>query len=186
MVLMIEFSGKNFSKIMDEISIIAKPELLLPRDVSSREEHFMLEAMKLAMEAWHEDEVPVGAIVVMDDEIIGRGKNNKEHTQDPTGHAEIEALKSAALHQKSWRLTGAKLFVTLEPCLMCAGASIHSRISEVYWATADPKTGACKSLYNILNDSRLNHQVSGHEGLLQEPCSTLLSTFFKAKRLSRK
>lgn len=171
---------------MDETSIISNPELLLPQTVASREEHFMLEAMKLALEAWHNDEVPVGAVVVLNDEIIGRGKNCKEKSHDPTGHAEIEALKSAALHQKSWRLTGAKLFVTLEPCLMCAGAIVHSRISQIYWATDDPKTGACKSLYNILNDSRLNHQVEGHEGLLKDPCSTLLSTFFKAKRLSRK
>jgi tRNA(adenine34) deaminase len=171
---------------MDETSIIANPELLLPQTVTSKEEQFMLEAMKLAIEAWRQDEVPVGAIVVLDDKIIGRGLNHKEQSHDPTGHAEIQAIKSAALHQKSWRLTGAKLFVTLEPCIMCAGAIIHSRISDVYWATDDPKTGACKSLYNILNDNRLNHQVQSHEGLLRKPCATLLSAFFKAKRLSRK
>lgn len=144
----------------------------------------MLEAMKMALQAWHEDEVPVGAIVVLDNKIIGKGKNHKEKSHDPTGHAEIQALQSAALHQKSWRLTDARLFVTLEPCLMCAGAIVHSRISEVYWAADDPKTGACKSLYNILNDSRLNHQVQGHSGLLQSPCASLLSAFFKAKRMA--
>ena len=168
---------------MEETSIIANPELLLPRECSTREEHFMLEAMKLAIEAWHEDEVPVGAIIVLDDKIIGRGRNQKEKSNDPTGHAEIKAIQSATNYLKSWRLKNAELFVTLEPCVMCAGAMIHARISKAHWATHDPKTGACHSLYNILSDGRLNHQVDYHHGTFKEPCSKLLSAFFKEKRL---
>jgi len=171
---------------MDDPTIIFNPELLLPPEGGHREEIFMREALLLAIEAWHEDEVPVGAVVVLGDEIIGRGKNNKERTQNPIGHAEIEAIQNAAKHLGSWRLEKAELFVTLEPCLMCAGAIIHARISSLFWGAHDPKTGACESLYNTLSDSRLNHQVAMHSGIHLAACSELLSAFFRNKRRSKK
>ena len=170
---------------MDDSNIITQPELLLPPEEGSREELWMREAIKLAIEAWYEDEVPVGAIVVHNNEIIAKGKNTKEKNKDPLGHAEIQAIQAAAKALGSWRLENTELYVTLEPCLMCSGAIIHARIPKLIWGTHDPKTGACHSLYNTLNDNRLNHQVDLTHSVHKEACSQLLSAFFKAKRLSK-
>lgn len=171
---------------MDEKNIIANPELLLPQASSDEKENHMRAAIELAIEAWHDDEVPVGAVVVHQGQIIGRGKNHKEKNNDPMGHAEIMAIREASKHLNAWRLAETELYVTLEPCTMCSGAIIHARIPKLFWGTHDPKTGACHSLYNLLSDNRLNHQVELHHGLHQEACSMLLKAFFKAKRLSSK
>ncbi|GBD93729.1 tRNA-specific adenosine deaminase [bacterium BMS3Abin05] len=142
--------------------------------------------MRLALEeakiAFEKGEVPVGAVVVWKNQIIGRGHNEIETLQDPTAHAEILAITAAANTLSSWRLEGASLYVTLEPCPMCAGAIIHSRIGKLFFGPADPKWGACGSLYNIVQDERLNHKVEVISGVLEKESSDLLKEFFKFLR----
>lgn len=148
---------------------------------------FMNEAFILAREAEKAGEVPVGAVVVDScGKIIGRGSNCREIRLLPTAHAEIIAIEEASRTLKNWRLTGCTLYVTLEPCLMCAGAIINSRIQKVVFATPDPKAGAVESLYRVFDDKRLNHQVEYSSGVLQEECSKLLSNFFKSRRQAQK
>lgn len=142
----------------------------------------MAKALLLAAKAAEQGEVPVGALLVKDGKIIARGFNKKEQWLTPLGHAEAICLHRAARRMKSWRLSGATLYVTLEPCLMCAGAIIHSRIENVVYGARDPKTGACESLYKTLNDPRLNHQVNIISGVLEEDCSEVLKKFFKSRR----
>lgn len=144
--------------------------------------HWMQHAIELAKRAEQEGEVPVGAIVVQDDEIIGEGWNRPIASGDPTGHAEIIALRSAASLINNYRLTGADLYVTLEPCVMCAGAIIHARISRVIFGAFDPKAGAAGSLFSVLGTDKLNHRVTVTSGVMAEECATILQEFFRKKR----
>ena len=145
-------------------------------------EDFMKEALALAREAYEAGEVPVGAVIVKDGRIIGRGRNSTEGDKDPTCHAEINAIRQAAAALGGWRLPGCSMYVTLEPCSMCAGAIVLARIEHLYIGTLDPKSGACLSLANIPSDDRLNHQVELHTGILQQECSAILKEFFKELR----
>lgn len=144
--------------------------------------YFMEQAIIEARKALEIDEVPVGAVVVFQNEIIGRGYNKRETTNNPTMHAEIIAIKEASHHLKSWRLIDCQLYVTLEPCPMCAGAIIQSRIERLVFGAFDPKAGCVATLYKLLEDLRFNHQTTVESGVLEEKCSILLKEFFKNKR----
>ena len=130
---------------------------------------------KLALAA---GEVPVGAVVVLDGEIVGPGHNRREQLQDPTAHAEIMAIRVAAERLKRWRLTGASIYVTLEPCPMCAGAIVNSRLDTLVFGAYDAKAGAVVSLMNLVQDERLNHSLQVYDGICQEECAELLRNFF--------
>jgi tRNA(adenine34) deaminase len=149
---------------------------------ASDDERFMRQALSEAGQAAEAGDVPVGCVVVRDGRIIGRGFNQRELLQDPTAHAEIIALTAAAAEVESWRLERCALYVTLEPCAMCAGAIVHARIPRLVFAAADPKTGACGSLMNIVQDPRLNHRVEVLSGVLAEECGEKLRSFFKTLR----
>lgn len=142
----------------------------------------MKEALAEAKKAAAAGEVPVGAVIVKDGEIIGRGHNETETAKDPTAHAEMIAIRQAAKNLGGWRLTGCTMYVTTEPCSMCAGAIVWSRISRLFIGTMDPKAGACGSVFNIPQESRLNHFVEIETGLMQEECSSLMKSFFKELR----
>jgi tRNA(adenine34) deaminase len=145
-------------------------------------EQFMQEALRLARMAYDAGEVPVGAVVVKDGQIVGRGFNSTEADKDPTSHAEMKAIREAARTLGGWRLSGCSMYVTLEPCSMCAGAIVLARLGDLYIGTLDPKSGACLSLASIPSDDRLNHQVELHVGLLQQECSAILKEFFRELR----
>jgi tRNA(adenine34) deaminase len=145
-------------------------------------DHFMQLALIEAQKAYDKDEVPVGAVVVKNGEVIGTGCNYRETTNDPTMHAEIIAIRAASQHLNSWRLSGCELFVTLEPCPMCAGAIIQSRIERVVFGAFDPKAGCAGTLYNLLSDTRFNHRAEIVAGILEKECAELLRKFFKDKR----
>lgn len=149
-------------------------------------EFFMKEAIKEAQKAGDKLEVPIGAVVVLDGKVIARGHNMREETNDATTHAEMIAIRQANHLLDSWRLEEASLFVTLEPCPMCSGAMIMSRVKEVYYGAEDPKGGTAGTLYNLLTDERFNHQVAVESGILAEECGQLLSEFFKALRKRKK
>ncbi|GLI53220.1 tRNA-specific adenosine deaminase [Thermodesulfovibrio yellowstonii] len=142
----------------------------------------MKEALKEAEKAYEKGEIPVGALIVVNGEIISKAHNIKETTFDPTAHAEILAIREAARILGAWRLTDATLYVTKEPCIMCSGAIVNSRIKRLVYGCNDPKGGAVVSLYNILNDKRLNHQVEITNGILEEECRAILKRFFKELR----
>lgn len=142
----------------------------------------MREALRLAQRAASSDEVPVGAVVVRGREIIARAYNQVEMLKDPTAHAEMIAITQATNFTGSKWLQDCTLYVTIEPCSMCAGALVLSRIRKVYFGAADPKTGACGSVVNIIRHPKLNHQVEIKGGLLEEECAALVSAFFKKKR----
>lgn len=142
----------------------------------------MSEALRLARAAGEAGEVPVGAVVVADGRIIGSAANRREATGDPTAHAEILALREAAAAVGSWRLSGATLVATLEPCPMCAGAAVNARLGRVVFGAPDPKAGACGSLYNLCADPRLNHEMPVESGLLGPECAALLTAWFAARR----
>lgn len=146
---------------------------------------FMQLAYEQAEIAYSLGEVPIGAIIVKSDEVIASAYNQTETLQNPIGHAEILAIESASKVLRTRRLTDCTIYVTLEPCMMCAGAIILSRIPTLYFASTDPKAGAVYSLYEALNDSRLNHQCEVHQGLMNEECSALLSNFFKELRAGK-
>jgi tRNA(adenine34) deaminase len=148
-------------------------------------EKFMREALKEAQKARNLLEVPIGAVVVKDGTIIGRGHNKTENTKDPTAHAEMEAIREAAKFLGGWRLIGCDLYVTAEPCAMCAGAIVWSRIENLYIGTMDSKAGACGSVFNVVQEEKLNHNVSVHTGILQEQCSLILKNFFKDLRKTK-
>jgi tRNA(adenine34) deaminase len=150
--------------------------------IKSQDERWMRVALQEAAKAFKKKEVPVGAVVVYQDKIIGRGHNQTESLRDPTAHAEILAIGAAANYLNSWRLSDAVLYVTLEPCPMCAGAMVLSRIKKLVFGAYDLKAGACGSLYNIIQDKRLNHQVEVIPEVLKEECSTFLQDFFKQRR----
>ena len=143
--------------------------------------------MKIAIEqakiAEENGDVPIGAVIVYEKQIIGKAYNQREQLQDPTAHAEIIALTQAAAFIESWRLHGCTMYVTLEPCPMCAGALVLARIDRLVYGCDDPKTGAIKSLYNIVTDERLNHTIDVTSGVLAEECSSLLQHFFRRRRI---
>lgn len=145
-------------------------------------QYFMQQALALAEEAAARGEVPVGAVVCREGEIIGRGSNQRERAQDPVAHAEILAIREAAAAMGSWRLTETVLYVTLEPCPMCAGAIINARIPTVVYGCEDPKAGAVRSMYRLLEDARLNHRSEVVAGIEAERASRLLSEFFARLR----
>jgi len=142
----------------------------------------MRRALELAAQAASEDEVPVGAIVVYQHQIIAAAYNQREQLADPTAHAEMIAITQAAAYLKSWRLEGCELYVTLEPCPMCAGAILQSRIPKVIYGAIDTKAGAVESLFHLLSDPRLNHRCEILGGVLASECGGILTEFFEAKR----
>jgi tRNA(adenine34) deaminase len=146
------------------------------------DEIYMREAIKEARKAFEADEVPVGAVIVSNGKIVARGHNQVECLKDPTAHAEMIALTSAASCLGSKWLNSSSLYVTIEPCSMCAGALVLSRIKNLYFGATDPKTGACGSVTNIVNHKKLNHRIKVKGGILKEECGSLLSEFFKKKR----
>jgi len=155
-------------------------ERLFPGD-----EHFMREAIAQARRALEHDDVPIGAVVVHDGEIIGAGHNERELRQDPTAHAEIIALRAAAAALGSWRVLDSVLYVTLEPCAMCAGAIVLARVPRVVYGCTDPKAGAAGSVLDVLAEPRLNHRPIVVGGVYADECAALLRDFFAARRGSR-
>lgn len=149
-------------------------------------EDYMKIALKEAEKAYNELEVPVGAIIVKDGKIIARAYNEKEKKHDTTKHAEILAIQKASKKLKSWRLNDCDMYVTLEPCSMCAGALIQSRIRKVYIGTMDEKTGSCGSVLNLLEDYKFNHKVEVEYNVCKEECEKILKDFFKNLRKSKK
>lgn len=143
---------------------------------------YMRAAYHEAVAALEHEDVPVGAVVVHEERIIGRGRNQREQLQDPTAHAEMIAITAAAAHLSSWRLEGCTIYVTLEPCTMCAGAMVLARLQRLVFGTRDPKAGACGSLMNLCTDARLNHRVTITEGVMAEDCAQLLREFFALQR----
>lgn len=146
------------------------------------DEYWMRQALVLAQQAAIEDEVPVGAVILHRGRIIATAYNQREQLADPTAHAEMIAITQAAAHLNSWRLIDCELYVTLEPCPMCAGAILQARIPRVVFGATDPKAGAVLSLYSLLNDERLNHRCEVIRGVLAGPCSRVLTEFFENKR----
>lgn len=139
-------------------------------------------ALDLARQAANNDEVPVGAIVVQNGVVIGRGSNAPIQNHDPSAHAEIIAMREAARYLGNYRLVDCMLYVTLEPCAMCSGAVQHARITKLVFGASDPKTGACGSVVNLMNEPKLNHHTEVVGGILAEECGALLSSFFKQRR----
>ncbi len=148
----------------------------------SSDEHFMRRALHLAECARREGEVPIGALIVQGGEVVGEGWNRPIAATDPTAHAEISALRAAARHLGNYRLPDCTLYVTLEPCAMCAGALVHARIARLVFGAAEPKTGAVKSCMTLLEQPGLNHRVAWQGGVLAEECGQLLADFFRARR----
>ena len=146
----------------------------------------MREALKEAQKAASKGEVPVGAVIVKDGKVVARGHNRTEEKQNALTHAETQALSKASKKMKSWRLNGCDLYVTLEPCTMCSGAIVLSRISRLFYGTEDPKAGAVISTAHVLENPKLNHRVQVTSGILKEECSEILSQFFKDLRTKRK
>jgi tRNA(adenine34) deaminase len=144
--------------------------------------HFMQLALEEAEQALREDEVPIGAVIVHDGRVIASAHNQREQLHDPTAHAEMIALTQAAEARQSWRLDGCTLYVTLEPCPMCAGAIVQARLPSLVYGAADPKAGAVHTLYRLLDDPRLNHRAEVVAGVLAEPCGQILSRFFQEQR----
>ena len=142
----------------------------------------MAEALAQARKAGEEGEIPIGAVVVASGQVIGRGRNARERLRDPTAHAEILALQDAARALGRWRLSGATVYATLEPCPMCAGALVNARVDRLVYAVRDPKAGATDTLFQIGRDARLNHRFEIVEGVLAEECGELLKAFFRSKR----
>ena len=150
------------------------------------EEKFMKEALKEAKKAYDKLEVPVGCVIVKDGKIIARGYNLKETKQDTTKHAEMIAIQKASKKLNSWRLLDCEMYVTLEPCSMCAGAIIQSRIKKIYIGTLDEKTGAAGSVLNLFEDYTFNHKVEVETGILKTDCENILKAFFKELRKAKK
>jgi tRNA(adenine34) deaminase len=146
------------------------------------DERFMRLAIGEAQRALEHEDVPIGAVVVRDDEVIGAGRNERERRQDPTAHAEVLALREAAAAVGSWRVLDSTLYVTLEPCAMCAGAIVLARVPRVVYGTVDPKAGAAGSVLNVLAEPRLNHRPEVAGGLLADDCAALLTDFFGSRR----
>ena len=145
-------------------------------------ELFMKEALKEAKKAFNKEEIPIGVVIVKDNKIISRAHNLKESKKDTTEHAEIRAIKKASKKLDSWRLNDCEMYTTLEPCPMCAGAIIQARINNLYIGTSDPKTGACGSVLDLLNDYQFNHKVNVTKEVMQPECEKILKDFFKQLR----
>ena len=145
-------------------------------------DHVMQLALDEARAALEENEVPIGAVIVCQERVIARAHNQREQLHDPTAHAEMIAITQAAQSQPSWRLDGCTLYVTLEPCPMCAGAILQARIPTLVYGAADPKAGAVHTLYHLLDDDRLNHRCLVVPGVLAEPCGAILTRFFEQQR----
>ena len=150
--------------------------------MSNESDRWMADALELAEQAAARGEVPVGAIVVCDGTIVGRGGNSPIAASDPTAHAEIAALREAAASLGNYRLPGCELYVTLEPCAMCAGAILHARLARLVYGARDPKTGACGSVIDLFAEPRLNHHTSVEGGIAADACSALLTRFFAQRR----
>jgi tRNA(adenine34) deaminase len=150
------------------------------------DQRFMRMAIEAAGIAEENGDVPIGAVIVYKNQIIGKAYNQREQLKDPTAHAEIIALTQAAAFLESWRLNGCAMYVTLEPCPMCAGALVLGRLDRLVYGCDDPKTGACKSLYNIVQDERLNHKLEVTSGVLEEQCREQLQGFFARRRQENK
>jgi len=155
---------------------------LTPKRFFARDEHFMRLALREAARALEHDDVPVGAVLVHDGEVIGAGHNERELREDPSAHAEMLAIREGARALGSWRLLGTVLYVTLEPCAMCAGAIVLGRIPRVVYGAVDPKAGAAGSVLDILAEPRLNHRPEVAGGLLEAESAELLRTFFRSRR----
>jgi tRNA(adenine34) deaminase len=155
---------------------------MLDAEQRRSDEGFMREAMAEAALAEAAGDVPVGAVVVVDGAIVSRGHNRREALNDPTSHAEVEAIRQASAALQSWRLPSATVYVTLEPCPMCAGAMLAARVERVVFGATDPKAGACGTLYNLCADPRLNHEIALTSGVLEAECATQLRTFFASLR----
>lgn len=154
-------------------------DLLFP---AMKHSHYMKLAFREAEAALNMGEVPVGAVVVAEGEVVGRGHNLRETTNDPTAHAEILALREASEKMGRWRLAGADIYITLEPCSMCAGAITLARVDRLVYGASDPKAGACGSIFDIVGDHRLNHRPEIIRGVLEDECREILKTFFKGRR----
>ena len=152
---------------------------------STTDESYLRAAIDEALAAERDGEVPVGAVVVYEDAIVGRGNNRVLRDSDPTAHAEIVAMRAAGQTLRNYRLENCTLYVTLEPCAMCAGAILHARIKRLVYAATDPKAGACGSVLSVMNHPQLNHKVEVEAGLLAEECGALLTNFFRARRQAR-
>ncbi len=157
----------------------------MPEDATA-DERFMRLALDEAHRALARGEVPVGAIVVFEGRVVGRGHNLRETTQDPTAHAELIATRAACARLGSWRLENATVYVTLEPCPMCAGTLVNARVKRVVWGADDPKAGAARTLFTIGDDARLNHRFEATSGVLAPECSLLLKEFFASIRKGRR
>ncbi|MFT6343917.1 MAG: tRNA(adenine34) deaminase [Paraglaciecola sp.] len=153
---------------------------------AEQDEYWMRYALQLADNAQQQGEVPVGAVLVKDNQIIGEGWNQSIRLHDPSAHAEMMAIRDAGKNMLNYRLVGSCLYVTLEPCTMCAGLLIHSRIERLVFGASDLKTGAVGSLYDLLGDLRMNHQVEVKGGVMQQECGNKLSLFFKLRRRQKK
>lgn len=151
----------------------------------SEDERWMAEAIRQAQLAEQIGEVPIGAVVVRDGAVVGAGHNRRETTNDPTAHAEMVAIRQASETLGAWRLLGCTLYVTLEPCPMCAGAILQSRVERVVYGTSDPKAGCVGTLMDLLQDHRFNHVAEWRSGVLQEQCAALLSDFFRRLRIRK-
>ena len=149
---------------------------------SANDKHFMQLAIEQAVSAADAGEVPVGAVVVRNGELVGQGCNQPVATSDPTAHAEIVALRAAALHEKNYRLNGVHLYVTLEPCAMCIGAMLHARVGRLVFGAYDSKAGAAGSVLDLANSRLLNHRIEVNGGLMQQECSEILQGFFAGRR----
>ena len=155
-------------------------------EIDALDQFWMQHALTLARQAEAAGEVPVGAVLVRDEQVIGEGWNQPIGRHDPTAHAEIMALRDAARRVQNYRLPETTLYVTLEPCVMCAGAIIHARVKRLVYGAFDPKTGAAGSVFDVLNSDKHNHRVELRPGVLAEECSTLLTEFFQMRRQSAK
>ena len=150
--------------------------------MSSKLEYFMKQAIDLAQKAYNLNDIPIGAVVVKNEKIIGKGYNQVKLLNDPTAHAEIIAITSAANTIKNWQLKDCEIFTTLEPCIMCSGAIVNSRIKNIYFGAYDKKFGGCSSLYNICNDPRLKHRCGIKGGIMEIDCKWIIDDFFQKLR----
>lgn len=155
-------------------------------DSENNDHQFMQRAFELAQQAEQHDEIPVGAVVVYQDKIIGEGFNQSIMLNDPSAHAEMIAIRQAGVYLNNYRLLNCTLYVTLEPCPMCAGLLVHSRINRLVYASPDLKTGAAGSALNLVNNEQFNHQIAVTDGIMHKQCSQLLSDFFKRRRNEKK
>ena len=173
-------------KWLPDSFIRRRPSTHVPDGVTSVDLKMMERALSLAEDAARRGEVPVGAVVYRDDVVLAEASNNREASGDPTGHAEIVALREAGLRNGGWRLDDCSVVVTLEPCPMCAGAMVNARVGRLIYGASDPKGGGCESLYEITCDPRLNHRLETIGGIMEERCGALLRTFFRERRALKK